>query len=737
MKLIIDFETANTAGIDLKEVGADVYASHPATKVICLCVMREDGEPLLTWMPDTYEECYQQLDDLAADPGVIFEAHNAAFEQMIWQRIMVERHSFEPIPISRWACSMARSFAHGMPGALEKVAKALHLGEQKDMKGADLAYGLSDPITKKDWNTPQSEGGWRPDDWFDTQKTWADLYEPIYDRRPKTLERVARYCMQDCRVEWAIGQVLPELSPYERAVWEYDQIINHRGVKIDRPFVEATIKVIADASAALVSKFQGLTGLNSPGQVAKLIEWVERNGVEVPTKTNSKGVETKTLDAAAIDKLLGEEDAETGVVLRDSKLPPAVHEVLSIRRLLGAAAIKKFPRMLLCAGADGRARYTIQYHGAHTGRWAGRLFQPQNFPRTLLPDFLDPEKKLDPEVAVAAFLTGNHRFVEDFLGMSAIKAAGRVLRHALIAGDGRVYDSADFAGIEMRIALALAGQQDLIDILAAGHSPYIVAAEAIYGRPINKSADLAEYTIGKHTILGCGFGMGAAKFHARYCPNQTLEFAERVIQTYRNETAPKVPRLWDDLETCALEAVLHPGQEFTARCRITYVKRTDLAWLQCILPDGQVMWYREPRLCTGKFGNQAWQYKVHRGMGGGGNGAGVTNNRGEDEDTAYDKNEQYRLRGQDDWVNAYGGLLTENVCQKLARGLLCEAIARLEHNGFPVVLTVHDEILAEPEKGSDHEAFEQIMSERPAWAANLPSPLPIAVEGWQGPRYRK
>lgn len=699
MKLILDFETANTEGVDLPTVGADVYAAHPATEILCLCVMTEDGDPWCTWKPGD-RTGVQQLDDLAADPEVVFEAHNAAFEQMIWKHIMYGRFGFTAIPISRWSCSMARSYAHGLPGSLDKLAAALDLPEQKDKEGSGFTIALSSPMSKKDWAASMPVD-WIPADKREarlqkrSKKSWLDTWKPTYDRRPETLACVEEYCWSDCRIEHLAGLMLPELSPYERRVWEADQLINQRGVKIDRKFVEAAIQIINDAENAKLARFSDLTGGLAPGQLARVAEWIEQQGVKVPTKINAKGERVKTLDVAAVDSLIGkgDGDAETGVVPPDCKLPPAVYEVLAVRRLLGASAIDKYPRMLACAGPDDRARYTTQYHGAHTGRWAGRLFQPQNFPRASLPDFDDPDENLDPEIAVAAFLSGDYRLVEDlFGGKSAIWCAGRVLRHALIAERGHIYDSADYAGIEMRIDLALAGEGGKCEMLAGGQDVYVDMAKII-GR---------DRTTGKNTVLGCGFGMGADKFHGRYGQKLTLAECRDIITAYRNEWAPGVPKLWDTLEAAALKAVQNPGREVTALCGVTYVLRT--SWLQCHLPDGQVLWYREPRICEGKFGNPAWQYRTY---------------------------------GKDGWVDVYGGLLCENVCQKLARGLLCEAIHRLEQNGFPVVLTVHDEILAEPMAGSDHKAFEQIMAERPAWAAHLPAALPIAVEGWQGPRYRK
>ena len=653
---------------------------------------------LLTWRPG---DPITYLFRYASNPEVIWEAHNAAFEQMVWKHIMEVRYGLPAIPIWRWSCSMAKAYYKGYPGSLDALATVLNLADQKDMEGSKLTIGLSRPITKKLWAAEFAQKG--------------DTYRPIYDRRPATLRRVEDYCMQDCRVEYAVSQVVGELSPYERRVWELDQVVNQRGVKIDVPFVQAAIKVLAEAKQATLARFNELTGL-APKQVAELRKWLARNGAE-----------TEDLRAETVDKLLGGklETDDEGVVSRGRELPANVHEVLALRRLLSATAIEKFPRMLACVGEGNRVRYSIQYHGAGTGRWAGRNIQPQNFPRASVPD-------RTPDEVVDAFLTGSAAAVEERLGMNPILAAGRALRHALIADEGRVYDSADFAGIEMRITLGLAGQHDKTEMFAKMDrgelvwSPYLDMAEKIYGKqpgewnPNDKAASkeikeqhLSEYTIGKHTVLGCGFGMGAKTFHDRYCAHMSEGFAKGVVDAYRQQWAWAVPGLWAAVEEAAGLAVATGARQYVRDTGIMYTLSTCGRWLMCVLPDGQTMWYAQPTYTGENWrGVPTWTYKAWKD-------------------------------GQWKTISAYGGLLTENLAQKLARGLLVSAMQRLEAHGWPVVLTVHDEILTEPVAGADHAAFEQIMAsldmpetaDQTFWAQAMR--VPVAVEGWRGRRFRK
>lgn len=327
-----------------------------------------------------------------------------------------------------------------------------------------------------------------------------------------------------------------------------------------------------------------------------------------------------------------------------------------------------------------------------------------------------------PEQVVEAFMTRDHRQVRERLDMDPIVAAGLSLRHAMIPEDGRVFCAADFAGIEMRVLLALAGQRDKCELLRLGDTGerpvdvYLDMAEKIYGvepgtwTPPDaealkaiKTERLAERQIGKNTVLGCGFQMGKDKFHERYCPHMPAEFAGRVIAAYRNEWASKVPELWEDLGSASADAVCS-GRARVARCGVEFRPEDD--WLSMLLPDGQIMWYRDPQYAGEDFrGNPTWTYRAW-------------------------KDGQWKV------VHAYGGLQTENAVQRLARGLLVSAMRRLEDAGYPVVMTIHDEIISEPYTGrADQKEFERIMAEPPAWAKSLG--VPIAVEGWTGRRGRK
>lgn len=240
--------------------------------------------------------------------------------------------------------------------------------------------------------------------------------------------------------------------------------------------------------------------------------------------------------------------------------------------------------------------------------------------------------------------------------------------------------------------------------------PYADMAQQIYGKPIDKHNDLAEYTIGKNTVLGCGFQMGWRKFYARYCPDQTPEFAEKVIRVYRTEWAPKVPKLWAGLEEAALLTV-YSGEPHEAY-GVTY--RIEGAWMTAELPSGRKLYYFKPTRCRKVM---PWS----------------TPERQDIRDAWY----YYAFKqGRMKRIDAFGGLLTENVVQALARDLLVAASFKLEANGYPIVLTVHDEDLGEIEQSRiDEKAFCAIMAEGTDWSKAIG--IPVGVESWSGGRYRK
>jgi DNA polymerase len=663
--LVLDFETANPV-VDLKVVGADVYARHWATEILCLQYkFVENGSArsdILEWRPGGH---FGLLYVAVQEPRQRFVAHNAGFEQAIWRHIMVPVYGFPDVPVERWHDIMAVCAYKHLPLALEKAVPALRLPVEKDMVGSRFTKSLS----------RFRKGG--------------------LDRSSAALDRVSKYCEQDIRAEVLLHNRLRELSDSEREVWLLDQKINARGVKIDIPFVRAAQIVVDKALAPLAAEFTEITGLPKIGQTAKLLEWANARGADLPN------LRKETLEGVDDDEENFSEDD-----IRN--LPDDVRRALSIRSIAGSASIKKLRRMDQCVGPDDRVRGLLQYHAAGTGRWGGRLFQPQNFPRGTV------EPKPAPDDIVEAVMTEDPEWVRMLYG-DPIQAVASSLRHAIVAEKGKGLLVGDFSTIEARLVLALAGQDDKVKILADSDrlkkegkpcvDIYNDMGAVIFGRPINRKIDFEEGQIAKGGVLGCGFGMGEDKFHDRYAPGHSIEFCRGVIQSYRKDWAPEVPRLWYALDRAALTCV---RDRSVVEERGLVFKLED-GFLTIRLPSGRKLWYFEPEIAGDYWPSGeprvVWRYKQWK------NGRLVP-------------------------TNAYGGLLTENVVQAMARDLLVEAMIRCEKERLPVILTVHDEVVTEPDKIlSDPIALEQVMCQISPWAKAMK--IPVAAECYAGDRYRK
>ncbi len=659
-QIVLDFETASNC--DLKKAGAWRYAEDPTTEILCLAFEYEGIEEC--WLPN-HRTAEGDLLELANNPEVIFVTHNAGFEKAIWRRIMVPDYHFPDIPNSRWADTMAVAAMKALPQDLDGLVRALRLPAVKDLAGSALTRNMSK-----------------------AHKKTGRL-----DRSAETLARVYSYCEQDVRAERGVLDRLGDLPPPERNVWLLDQRINERGVRLDMPFVYACQRIVDDASEPLAKEFEDITGGLGFGQVAKVKKWLQDLNVWLPDLRKET-----VAQALGSDPDFGIEDWEDPF-----PMPPQAQRALSIRQLVGSASVKKLASMDACVCSDGRAHGLLQYHGAGPGRWAGRILQPQNFPRPTLKD--ESKKPVPVEAIVGALMTGDYEYVEATIG-PAVEAVISGLRHALIPAPGRTFLSGDFSQVEARIVLALAGQHDKVQLFVTG-KPYIDMAEQIYRRKISKENDLQEYTIGKSAVLGCGFQMGGPKFKARYSPKNSLEFAENVVRVYRKEWAPLVPFVWAELQ----EAAVRTAWDKTPHEAYGVLYQLEDGWMTARLPSGRKLWYWNPQPIRRAMPwdetdiRPAWTYQAMK-------------------------------MGQFKTIDAFGGLLTENVVQGLARDLLVAAMFRLEKNGFPLVLTVHDEALAEPlEKDVDEKAFEQIMCEPTSWSKQLQ--IPVAVETWSGERYRK
>ncbi len=508
---------------------------------------------------------------------------------------------------------------------------------------------------------------------------------------PAVLERVGVYNTVDVAglVDlYALG----ELPERENQVWELDQRVNQRGIGVDTELVQAAKRIAETTSSSLVAEFAQLTDGLSPYQVAKTRDWLAGQGYSLPN-----------LQEATVAEALEQISPDQTTVRR----------VLEIRSIVASTSLKKLDAMLACVGSDGRARGLFQYHAATPGRWSGTLLQPQNLPR--------PTYEIaDPEALVAAIKTGEANSLRPW-GKPPLEVLAGALRFAVIAQAEAVLGTGDFSMIEACVLLALAGQHDKCELIAQGIDVYRDMAVRIFG--LNRDAFLAipeakltveqkeQRRIGKNTVLGCGYQMGEERFRQQYLRHLPLDeakaLAERVIHSYRREWAPEVPLLWRDLEGTARRAMVSPGGAAVATCGISYrlEQKAGLPTLVCRLLNGKDIHYIDTRLSNkpDRWGRSVWTYWAYR-------------------------------KGKWRKIEPYGGQLTENVVQALARELLVDAMFRFEEAGYRVVMHVHDEIVLEHPEITEA-IIKEIMSKRPAWAEKLN--VPIAVKAQVTKRYCK
>jgi DNA polymerase len=715
VKATIDFETRSACSI--KDCGSWRYSLDPTTQVMCLAFRLphwEEGRTAL-WHPAFPQlgveeaDCPELLDLFEwIREGRLIEAHNAWFERGIWTNVCVPRFGWPEVGHDQWRCSAAKAAAHSLPRKLELLTAALALKVRKDTEGAkvmkkmakprkplkrDVLAWLDDnqdlPLPAKKCVTtlfPNDDGTYRVSVMWGGGADERDEFGlPLFwNESAELLERLCAYCRVDVLAEEAASHRLRDLSPLETRMYLMDQAINERGFQLDRAGIEAALDIVNGIYSELNKELVELTEgqVQKATQRARMMAWFQENGLPLEDTQGS-----------TIDGWLKRED-----------LDPRLRRGLELVRALGRSSTAKFVAAQNWADPDTwRVHGGLLYHGAGTGRWSGAGLQPHNFPRGSIKNM---------ELAWEVIKSRDLGLMEMLYG-DVMELLSHALRGMIVASPGRRLMVADYAAIEARVVMWLAGEEEALDVFRRGECIYMAMATEIYGRLINdKEAQADERQMGKQAVLGLGYQMGAKKFQAtlaeKYGIFIELEFAQKIVDTYRAKFW-RIKKMWWDQEAAAIAAVRTPGR--VLKCGRVQWACFD-GFLHCKLPSGRLLSYCHPLIVKKSM---PWDAAVKKD---------ALTYMGVD---PYTK----KWRRQD----TYGGMLVENITQATARDLMAESMLRCNDEGlYDVILSVHDELIAEcdDDKG-DIRDFESAMAFTAPWADGCP----VKAEGWTGRRYRK
>lgn len=605
------------------------------------------------------------------------------------------------LPVHRIWDTLVQALAHGLPGGLGPLCAILKISEEesKDKRGKQLIQLFCKPRPKS-----------------------SKLRRATAETHPKEWAEFIEYAARDIPAMRAIYKKMPKWNyrGQERALWELDQLINDRGIRVDTALAHAAIEAVAKAQKEMAADANRITNgrVQSTTQRDKLLAYIlEEHGVTLPD-----------LQASTLERRIN-----------DQNLPWSVRELLAIRLQASTTSTTKYKALLNMVSGDGRMRGTTQFCGAsRTGRWAGRGFQIQNLPSKNLP------KAKEVELGIEAILAG----AADLLYPDVMKIVSAAIRGCLVATKGKKLFVSDLSNIEGRDAAWLAGEewklQAFRDLDAGtGADLYRLAYAKSFSIPVDEVDGGKEKgpqrQIGKVQELALQYegGVGAfITFSLVYNidldemandawdalpewvlreASQAWGWALKKKKTYGLEKKtymvcdalkrlwraahPEISSYWGELQDVTRLAINNPGKTYTARkLRI----RRDGAWLRIILPSGRALCYASPRVDDkGKI--------------------------------SYLGVNSYTRRWQR--ISTYGGKLFENICQAVARDVMAENMPTMELMGYEILGTVHDECITEAEDNGafSHENLSAILATNPPWARDLP----LAAGGFESYHYRK
>lgn len=666
MILTIDLETYSPQ--DIGKVGAYRYAQDPDFEIL-LCSVAVDGcKVYLMDLKAPRQEEYtianwSQLKEMLFDPKYTKRAWNAAFEWWCLSEYFHLSQQEREDWLDQWQDSMVHAMYCGLPASLKDAGKALRLPEDKAKmrEGAALIRYFCCPCK------PTKTNGGRT----------RNL--PNHD--PAKWEIFRQYNIRDVETERHIDNLLAPFTvpDFIWQQWRDDVRMNSRGIATDANLTSGALWCGQQYSAELFEEAQQITGLTNPNAPGQLRDWLNDNGADLPD-----------LQKATVAEALKQPQ------------PPSVKRVLEIRQGLGKSSLKKYDAIQAATGPDGRIRGTLQFYGAtRTGRWAGRLLQVQNLPRTYLKHQNEVRQLIKgKQVAALEMIYGD---VNDVLS--------QMIRTALIPAPGSVFIDADFSAIEARLIAWEAKEEWVLDVFRTTGKIYETTAAKMFGIPVETIVkghpNYSYRQRGKVATLALGYQGGVGAMRRMDVSGALKDLPDEEIQDMVNrwrEQNPNIVQLWRTMEHAAKFVINSkrgclaiPGVTFRMEASTT----CPFPFMTMSLPSGRKLYYANPSV--GDDGHIHYMEQTDRGW--------------QDSET-------------------YGGKLTENLTQAIGRDCLEFALDNLKAAGFKVVFHIHDEVVIE-RKTNDPEAdlyeVRRIMSQPAPWAKGLP----LNAEGWVGDFFTK
>jgi len=634
--LHLDWETFSN--VDLKSAGLYRYAADPSTR-ITLWGYAFDDEPVEVVDLHHGEEIPQRVLDALRDPAVRKCAHNAQFE-----RVLLGYTMGIWVPREQWRCTAVWGRSLALPGALGPLAKAIGCTHQK-IEDRRLIPRLCTP----------KHGG--------IQKNIAlwPMFKQ-YNRIDVEVEREIKHRLRKF-----------QMPAREWKLYALDQKINDRGLPVNLAFAGIASETAKRNVDEVKRTLQRQTGLDNPNSVAQLLGWLQ---------SYEPGIEDLT--SATVD-----------AYRKDDGVDAEVRSVLDLRKELATSSTKKLDTLLRAANDDGRMRGTFTFMGAaRTGRWSGKLFQPQNLPRGCL--------KTDAEIEHARRLV--YRSDLDSVRMlwpEASPVIASLVRSAIEAPEGRKIVCADLASIETVMLGWASGCRAITRVFEQGRDVYKEFAVRLFGVPYDQVTK-AQRTLCKPVVLGAGYGMGArglVRYAAAMGIHLTPDQAQTHIRVYR-ELYPEVVQWWYDLDGAAKYAVENRTSERVGNLTLRYMH----PFLFIDLPSGRSLSYFRPFIGEGRFG----------------------------EELKYLSGAEYNNKV---WLSTFGGKLAENIIQAESRDVLAEGLLRADEDpDLELIGHVHDEGITLA-NADDRTALSRLIT-------YMTSPLswcdaPIRAAGWEGALYKK